>query len=199
MNRAMADFGLRVSALRRRAHVVLAALGLSLVLSGCSGALLLNLTEESQRNITVLLINNTPFRAIFTIGAFDDLDRLPPGQITFQQLRIEGGTTRAPLTFSCFRDVAIGSQKMLDRIVDTDNNTAANFDDDAFVLGVSFSSAPLGSPGEGQPDSGTAPPRVVRLGNDYTCDDQLIFTFEQNTDGSFRIDYEVLRSTEDDS
>lgn len=159
---------------------------------GCSGDLISNLTEESQTNITVLIINNTPFRAAFTIGAFDDLDRNPPGQASFQQLRLEAGTTAGPLNFNCFRDVAIGTQKLLDRIVDTGANQAANFDNDAFVAGVSFSSAPAGSDGEALPDAGSAPGRVVRLGVDYGCDDQLIFTLEQNDDGTFRIDYNVV-------
>ncbi len=198
MERAMAGGGTGIVRGRGGTWIGWLAAGLALLAAGCSGALILNLTEESQRNVTVRLINNTPFRAIFTIGAFDDLDRDPPGDVSFQQLRIEGGTSQAPLTFSCFRDIAIGTQKLLDRIVDTSSNTAANFDDEAFVLGASFSSAPQGSPGEGQPDSGSVDPLVVRLGPDYTCDDQLIFTFEQNPDGSFRIDYEVLRDREAD-
>ena len=59
------------------------------LISGCSGDLILNLTEESQRTTPVTIINNTGFRAIFTLGVFDDLDRRPPGQVSFQQFRIE--------------------------------------------------------------------------------------------------------------
>ena len=169
------------------------------LLCGCSGSLVANLTEESQTNISILVINNTPFRAVFTIGAFDDLDRNPPAQAAFQQLRVEAGNTAGPLNFNCFRDVAIGTDKLLQRIVDTGANQAANFDTDAFVSGVSFSSAPAGSDGAALPDAGSAPGRVVRLGVDYSCDDQLIFTFEQNDDGTFRIDFNVIVNSQGDT
>jgi len=167
-------------------------------LAGCSGALISNLTEESQSNITVLLINNTDFRASFTIGAFDDLDRNPPGQVSFQQPRIEAHTSFGPFNFGCFRDVAIGSDKLLTRILATDGDDNANFDNDAFVVGVNFSTAPPGSDGEALPDAGSGEGRTVRLGVDYGCDDQLIFTFEQNDDGTFRIDYSVVVNAEGD-
>jgi hypothetical protein len=172
--------------------VVVLAGAAALALVGCSGALISNLTEESQSNISVLLINNTDFRASFTIGAFDDFDRNPPGQVSFQQPRVEAHTSAAPINFGCFRDVAIGSDKLLTRILATDGDDMANFDPDTFVTGVNFSTAPLGSDGAALPDAGKGGARTVRLGVDYGCDDQLIFTFEQNDDGTFRIDYSVV-------
>lgn len=170
-----------------------------LALAGCTGDLISNQIEERSGNVTVLFINNTPFRASFSLGAFDSLDRNPPGAVSFQQLQIEANSSVAPITLPCRRDVAIGTQELLDRVIDT-NSTGANFNRDAFLVGVAFSSAPLDSPGNALPTDGTAKDRNVRLGVNYSCEDQLIFTFEQDdtAPGGFRIDYNVIPDLEPD-
>jgi hypothetical protein len=174
--------------------------GVLLIAGGCTGNFISNQIEERSGNVSVLFINNTPFRASFSFGAFDSLDRNPPGAVTFQQLLIEANTSAAPVTLPCRRDVAIGTQEVLDRALDTNATTGANFNRDAFLVGVAFSSAPAGSPGAALPTDGTANPRNTRLGVDYSCEDQLIFTFEVDATapGGFRIDYNVIPDIEPD-
>jgi hypothetical protein len=174
--------------------------GVFAVMGGCNGNLILNQVEERAGNVTVLFINNTPFRASFSFGAFDSLDRQPPGAVSFQQLLLEANTSNAPVTLPCRRDVAIGTQELLDRALDTNATSGANFNRDAFLVGVAFSSAPIGSPGAALPTDGTAKDRNVRLGVDYTCEDQLIFTFEvdDTAPGGFRIDFNVIPDLEPD-
>lgn len=174
--------------------------GLLAALCGCEGNLILNQVEERSGNIAVLFINNTPFRASFSFGAFDSLDREPPGAVNFQQLLLEANTSNAPVTLPCRRDVAIGTQELLDRAIDTNATSIANFNRDAFLVGVAFSSAPAGTPGSALPTDGTARDRDVRLGVDYSCEDQLIFTFEvdDTAPGGFRIDFSVIPDIEPD-
>jgi hypothetical protein len=90
---------------------------------------------------------------------------------------------------------------MLQRVLDTDGDSAATFNPDAFVEGVNFSSAPLGSDADALPTAGTAEPVEVLLGVDYTCNDQLIFTFVEDpaARGGFRIEFSVIRDAEDDA
>lgn len=180
---------------RPRALAAIAAIAVTAAtgaaLTGC-GTLVANLTEETASNVSIQVINNTPFRAALTLGTFNDLDRRPPGNVAFEQLRLEANTSSAVRNLDCMRDVAIGTRKLLDRILDTGGDEQANFDPDAFTLGVNFSTAPADSPGAALPDAGKAPPIVVRLGVDYSCNDLLLFTLNQADDGTFTIDYALI-------
>ena len=179
----------------------LIALPLLLLATGCAGQLISNLTEEAQGSVLVTIINNTRFRASFSYGSFDDLDRNPPGPISLQQIRVEALTTSAEVTITCGRDVAIGTQKLVDRVIATNGDAAAGFDVDAFDDVVHFSAAPADADGAAFPDAGTAAGRTVRLGVDYSCGDTLVFTLEEDAaaPGGFRIDYAVLPDIEDDA
>ncbi|RMF76920.1 MAG: hypothetical protein D6744_11915 [Planctomycetota bacterium] len=169
--------------------------------AGCAGALIANLVEEAQGSVIVQIINNTPFRASFSYGAFDDLDRNPPGPVSLQQIRLEAFTSSAEVTLTCGRDVAIATQKLVDRVIATNGDSAAGFDVDAFDDVVHFSAAPADSDGAALPDAGTAEGIIVRLGNDYSCGDTLIFTLEEDAakPGGFRIDFTVIPDIEDDA
>lgn len=171
----------------------------ALIHGGCSTDFIANQTAERQGNITVQFINNTSFRAAYTFGTYDSLDRNPPGPVTLQQLRLEPGTS-TPVALLCRRNFAIGTQEMFDRIVDTDADEAANFDADAFDTTVHFSSAPADSDAAALPTEGTAAGRELLLGVDFQCDDRVLITFEQdpNAPGGFRIDFAVLPDTSDD-
>lgn len=173
---------------------------LALSLAGCTPDIIANQTEERSGDVSVLLINNTDARALLTFGAFDSLNRNPPGQVALQQRILEARTSLDPITLACARNVAFGTQELLERIRDTDADNTANFIPEAFVEGVFFSSAPLGSEAEALPTAGTAEAFEARLGVDYSCGDRLVIRFEADeaAPGGFRVEFSVIRDEEDD-
>ncbi len=181
----------------------IAKLGLATVLVlqvSCTGDFVANQTEERSGNVSVQFINSTPFRASFSFGSYDSLDRDPPGPVTLMQSRLEGLTNSAPVQLTCRRDVSIGTDEFLQRVLDTNADNTANFDAEAFSSMVNFSSAASDSDAAALPTEGTALGRNVRLGVDYTCGDLLIFTFTQDAvrPGGFRIDFSVVPDVEAD-
>lgn len=179
----------------RRTAAMIGLAGLMLG-SGCSPNLWRNLVEEAQGNLFVQFINNTPYRASFTAGAFDDLDRDPPGPVDIQQRAVEGGTSTAAIQFACGRDFAIGTSALLARVRAVGADSGANFNEDLFGERVSFSSAPAGTDAANLPTEGEALGKVFRLAVDYTCNSQLLVIFEEDADapGGFRIDLTVIES-----
>lgn len=202
--------------MRTRAHLslILSVAAGVLSVSGCNIAALNNLAAPSTdfapggqlvpRAIEVGFINNTSARAIFTFGAYDQLDRdgLPAN---FRQMRLEANSSSASIPQPCRRTFSVGGAELIRRIEENENSPAINVTDPrALVDGVHFSTAPLGDPLEAEPTEGTALGRDVLLGVDFTCDRQsidaqtgtgiLIFTFEEDAaaPGGFRIDFQFF-------
>lgn len=152
------------------------------------------LTQERTGNISVQFINNTPFRASFSFGTYDSLDRNPPGPVSLNQQRLEANSTSTSISAPCRRDAALGTQEYIQRVVDTGGDSGANFDLEAFNAEINFSSEPVNGPGAALPTEGTAAGVVAHLGVNYKCGDQLIFTFEvdPNSPGGFRADLTVV-------
>ncbi len=162
---------------------------------GCiSPTFLLNQTAVRSGNLTFDFVNNTRYRASFSFGAFDALDR-GPGGVEFNQLRLEAGLSAVATVTQCARNAVIGTQEFLDRVLATDADQTDDFDPDAFSIVVNFSSAPVDSATAGLPDIGTASGLELLLGIDYSCDDRVVFTFEEDPDapGGFRIDFVVIQ------
>jgi hypothetical protein len=166
--------------------------------TGCTSELLANLIEERSGDVTVVIINNTPYRAAFTFGSYDALQRNPPGDVNLEQQRLEGHTSTAPTTIPCNRNTAIGTAALIQRAIDTNADEADDFDADAFGTVVNFSSAPADSAAAALPTVGTAEGIEVRLGVDYACGDQLIFTFVGEEPDELAIEFDVLHSTQDE-
>jgi hypothetical protein len=169
--------------------------GLAALTASCSSELIANQTAVRQGNVAFQFVNTTPFRASFTYGTYDALDRNPPGAPNIQQLRLEGFQTTAPTDVTCARNAAIASQSLVDRVIDTDGHLAVNFDREAFNAVVNFSSADEDSDAAALPTEGTAEGVELLLGVDFGCRDRLIFTFVQDpaAPGGFRIDFSLLR------
>lgn len=173
------------------------ALGLTSGTAGCSETFIRNQTFFVSGNVTAIFINATPYRAIFSFGSYNALDKTGPGPVALRQLRLEGLDTSASQTLTCRRNIAVGTQALIDRAVDTNaDGDLANFDPDAFDIVVRFSDAAADSDAAGLPTVGTARGRDVLLGIDYVCSDQLIFTFVEDASapGGFRIDYNVAQA-----
>lgn len=205
--------------IRFHARARLVAAGLFCVLVGllvsCSETALLNNSEATANFVTPLgiptpraiqigFVNNTPFRAIFTFGGYDQLDEdtVPTG---FGQLRLEGNTSSAQVAQPCRKTFSVGGAELI-RLIKL-NQEAPNInvtDEQALIVGVNFSSAPVGDPLETEPTEGTAEGLVRLAGIDFTCartdirqltgTGLLIFTFEQDASqpGGFRIDYQFI-------
>ncbi len=156
------------------------------------------------RAIRVAFINNTPFRAIFTFGAYDQLDKegVPTN---IGQLRLEGNSTSQTFTQPCRRTFSVGGDELIRLIEENRRSTLINITDErALVRGVNFSGAPLGDPLAAEPTEGTAVGSVKLVGVDFTCERKdirditgtglLIFTFEPDATapGGFRIDYQFF-------
>lgn len=170
--------------------------------SSCTPTALLNISAPTStfagvgfpvpRSLQVSFINNTAFRAIFTFGTYDPLDKntVPDN---FGQLRLEGNSSSAQLAQPCRKTLSVGGQELI-RLIDT-NDLTVN-DPRALIDGVNFSGAPLGDPLEAAPTEGTAIGLDVLAGVDFTCDGLVIFTFEQDVTapGGFRIDITFIPS-----
>ncbi len=171
---------------------ILLALALGGV-SGCLGTVYKNLTKERTGNVKLLFINNTQYRASFCYGSWDAWDRTP-GEATLQTLRLEAFTAGTPATVPCRRNTAVGSQDLYDRAVALKLDETTNFDLDAFDTTVHFSAAPVDSDTAALPTEGTAAGLEKLLGVDYSCEDTLIFTFNEDPaePGGFRIDFQVI-------
>jgi hypothetical protein len=169
-------------------------------LSGCDPSLVANLTEERSGNVNVQFVNTTRFRASFSFGSYDAFDRDPPGPVTFLQIQVETGNSSPNQALVCRRNVALGTQEFLDRVLDVNADAIASFDPDAFSPDLNFSSAPIGDDADSLPTAGTAAGTERRLGVDFTCGDLIIFTFVEDAGapGGIRIDYEVIADEEAD-
>jgi len=178
---------------------MLAAVASLLVLQPGCGPALLNLTAERRGNVTVRVINTTPYTAAFTYGSWDAWDRSPPGPVQMQQLVLAANSSSAPATVTCARNFSIGTRDFIERaeLVDAPE-TFSNFNPDAFDSVVHFSNIPPGNPGAALPTVGTALGNSRLLGRHYECGDELIFTLVEDPDaeGGFRIDFSVIPESE---
>ncbi len=173
-------------------------------MSGCGLDGLLSLTASlgggtaGQRgNAEVLFVNNTPFRAIFVFGAYDNLDRdTEPTLLSFSSdtatLNLEGNTESTIQQVQCSRVFSIGGEGLLTR-------AEANLDEDALenvplIEGVHFSSGAIGDDDADAPTEGMAPPLDANIGPDFECGSLLIYRLEFDDDGPerFRIDLSVI-------
>ncbi len=166
-----------------------------------AGVFVAGAVEPAPSAIQVGFVNNTPHRAIFTYGAYDQFDQetIPTA---FGQLRLEGNTASAQVAQPCRKTFSVGGDELVRLINANENDPNITITDPrALVRGIYFSSAPLGDPLEAEPTEGTAEGQVILNGVDFDCrrtdihatsgSGLLLFTFEQDATapGGFRIDY----------
>ena len=153
-------------------------------------------TAGQRGTADVLFINNTPNRAIFTFGAYDDMNQdTQPELLSFGPngtRDLEGNASSARLSVTCARVFSIGGDTM--RRLAEENLDPSAILEEALVPGVFFSSAAIGEANEALPTEGTADPLDLWLGADFPCGSLIVFRFEVNDVGDkpFRIDYEVF-------
>lgn len=153
----------------------------------------------SRGQLRVLFINNTPQRAVFTFGAYDQSDpAFPPDFEQFGprggDLTLDGDTTSTIRTVDCARVFAIGSPRLHTFI--TENIDAAAVIAEALVEGIDFYN--VGDDGNGADRVGSAGPLEALLGVDFACNALLIVYLEPTGDPTqFRIDFQVIPSASD--
>ncbi len=167
--------------------------GLFSGLAGCNPVVWKNLTKERTGNVTLTFVNNTTFRASFSYGSWNRWNEAP-GPVVLQQLRLEANTTSSNATLPCDRNISIGTQPFVDRVILTEADDTTGFDPEAFDTVVHFSAADTDDDTSGLPTAGSALGVDKLLGVDFSCADQLVFTFvvDPDAEGGFRIDYEVI-------
>ncbi|HRX86751.1 MAG TPA: hypothetical protein P5572_17130, partial [Phycisphaerae bacterium] len=180
--------------------------GCGLLLAGMAGgcdawlhatASLGGTTAGQRGNTEVVFINNTPYRAIFTFGTYDEFDRqtvptLRQFSSATSTLNLEGNTQSDTLQVRCARVYAIGTEGLITRV--HANLAPANYDNDALVQGVRFSSAAVGDDNADAATEGVAAPHQALIGSDFDCGALLIYRFEVNDAGPepFTVDLTVI-------
>ncbi len=202
-----------------RRHVTISALSAAalLGLAGC-GKLFLNRTASlgggtagGRGTVRVLLINNTPYRAVFTYGSYDQTNEYH--QPDFAQYRLHdsvrnlNGDSQSSLNLgepeslvTCARVFSIGGPDLL-RLIN-ENRPDAAIHEEAMIQGVEFFQVggADGTDPEAEPVSmGSAPPFEALLGVDFPCGALLIVRFEFDDLGPspFRVDFELVPSESD--
>ena len=161
-------------------------------------------TAGARGAVRVLFINNTPQRAVFTYGTYDQTDQF--SQPDFRQfglnstdLNLDGDSEssieqisgQSPLI--CARVFGVGSPDLL-RLID-ENLSGATVIENALSNGVEFFD--VGDDGDAEAASaGFAPPFEALLDVDFPCAALLIVRFEVSDVGPdpFRIDFELIPS-----
>jgi len=189
---------------RRSAAIAVSITVLLCAAGGCDVDNLLNQTASfggdtagQQSQFSYIVENKTRYRAILTLGAYNDLDQKSAPQ--FAQFgndsagnTLDAGATSDVLSFACARVFSIGTPELVDRI--KDHVQAENYETDALIRGVYFTSGELETEEGALPTTGIAPPFEARLGVDFACDSHLVIRLEVDDVGSdpFRIDFEVI-------
>jgi hypothetical protein len=133
-------------------------------------------TAGQRGNAEVVFINNTPYRAIFTFGAYDELDRNTQPILT--QTTIEANSQLDPIEVTCSRVFSVGGEGLNTRV--RENLFADDYDEDLLLDGAGFSSAPADSEMANVPNEGLAPPLDALIGVEYLCGSLVIIRFEVN-------------------
>jgi hypothetical protein len=146
----------------------------------------------------VIVLNNTPFNAVLTLGSYDQTNTKAPPDIEQYQLTgtrvLEPNSNGGFLTFDCARVFSIGGPRLLALIESTGTEASA----DALVEGVEFFDVNTANPEADPVSQGLAAPFEVLLGVDFPCNALLIFKLEVNDAGPepFRVDFELIPSSD---
>jgi hypothetical protein len=177
-------------------------------LAGC-GADFSNLTASfggatagTRGKVRVVFINNTPYRAVFTVATYDQIDR--SSGLDFRQfsndptgLVLDGDSTSAIGSLDCARVFSIGGPRLIALF---ETLADANAVPEALIEGVEFfrveAAAGDAAAAPAPVSQGKAPPFEALLGVDFPCNALLIVRFEIDDLGPapFRTDFELIPS-----
>ncbi|HNQ23522.1 MAG TPA: hypothetical protein PKK06_10550 [Phycisphaerae bacterium] len=152
-------------------------------------------TVGSRGNVQVLIINNTPHRAVFTVGTYDQTDRTTEPPILQVGLddsgeALEGDSQMDIFTLRCARVFSVGGPKLLEMI--QENLDTGSLEAAALIEGVNFYRTDTD---DGEPELvGSAPALEAWLGVDFPCGALLVLHLEFDDFGPdpFRVDFELI-------
>ena len=167
-------------------------------------------TPGGRGTIQVVVVNNTPFFASFTVGAFDSLAEHDPQNVQnflvqYQSFvsdpALPDSTPLAPNTdtdtsnlgFSCSREISLGDRVLIQAIRERDPNAILSTLDPEDE-GITFSDKlPTDETAQKFTLNGVAN-QVQLLGVNYQCESLVVFTFELDASQPFgvRIDASVV-------
>jgi hypothetical protein len=154
---------------------------------------------SGRGNTEVVFINNTPYRAIFTFGDYDNLDRdTVPNLLQFSSdsdtLSLEGNSETSIELVRCARVYAIGTPGLIARV--RANVNEDDFEEAALVPGVYFSDEDTDHEFADAPTRGRAAPHEAFIGSNFECGAMLIYRFEFNDAGpeEFVVEMTVIPS-----
>lgn len=189
---------------RRRNRIVLFCAAATISAVGCGEgwlnqtAPLGGSTVGGRGDLGVIVLNNTPYRAVLTLGSYDQIknDIVPD----VRQFTLDGSTVldgeadSGLLTFSCARVFSLGGPRLLALIESSD---LPDLDAGALIEGVEFFAVDEADASIQPASQGMAAPFEVLLGVDFPCGALLIFKLEVNDSGDqpFRVDYELIPSS----
>ncbi len=152
-------------------------------------------TVGNRGTVRVVFINNTPNKAVFTAGTFDQSDqRTRPNFFQYSlagSRQLDAGATSVLETLTCGRVFAVGTSRL--KALIRQNASDAPLDESSLVDGVEFFAE--GTTGDsGNASLGFASPLEVLVGVDFPCGALLVVRFEQNETGvaPFRIDFQLI-------
>ncbi len=184
---------------------------LPLIVHGC-GSFLANQSASlggdragARGTVRILFINNTPYRAAFTYGTYDQLDQTSEpsfgqfaSQSTGRTLEPNSESSLASTEFgsflSCGRAFGVGTPTLIGLI--NTNIESDGIETSALVDGVEFFEVVEGS--EQITSRGKAAALETLIGLEFACEALLIVRLEINDAGPepFRIDFEIVPSGE---
>ncbi len=148
----------------------------------------------------VVFENNTPFRALFTYGSFDNTDeRSTPVFFQFSPdsriiafgspVTLEGFSNSGVVSLPCARVFSVGSRSLINLVAENPGPRVDDIDRLALLDGVGFSEAALDEAGDADPDQGFARGFEALLGVDFNCGSLLHVSLEFNDRGpdAFRV------------
>lgn len=167
--------------------------------AGCAGSGLASLggdTAGGRGQVGVIFINNTPNRAVFTAGTYDQLD--PASVPDFAQFglddvgaKLEANAHSGLVELDCAHVFSVGGPRMLNLL--NLNRPGADVEAAALVEGVQFFKTDENG---NLVDAGSATAFEALLGADFPCGALLIVYLEVDEAGPspFRVDFQLIPS-----
>lgn len=155
----------------------------------------------SRGEVQIVFLNNTPYRAVFTFGTYDQTDQ--SSEPDFRQfghdengIILEGDSSSPVGSLDCGKVFSIGGPRLLALIASNSSDAAIN--DEAMIEGVEFFSFSDDDSGAAPApiSEGKSPPFEALIGVDFNCNSLLIVRFEFDDLGPepFRVDFELIPS-----
>lgn len=179
--------------LGRTGTLVLVSLAVLMIIPGCGGILLNSVASLGGTNpggrgaVDIVFDNQTPYRAIFTVGVYDPQDQNSE-VLEYVQFAVDADeaesafnrglppqtlTERGSLPLPCARVVSLGGAEMLARIdsLDESPSNGAPIIEAALRTGIYFSDKPLDDPDANAEQNPVAQIGAVDslLGLDFEC------------------------------